>query len=155
MKKIIPAVLCFVMLASCTISAPMPTALKDFSKNASVSLGSFSYNANVRWKTGAVYIVATSTNAKGLSISCDGSKVTFSRKSFSKSVDASSVSSYNPALILYQILSNTEAPSYDKKAKCFVCSGNTSIGNYQMYVNDEGDIQKITFQDEKYYIVFS
>lgn len=154
MKKIIPLLFVMLLFSSCT-ATNKPIEIKDFSKEATISMGSFSYSANVKWKDGAVYIIATSTNAKGLTLSCNGIDVAFSKGVYSKSVPIEKVTSYNPAVILYSIFSNTQQPQYNKLEETYLFKGNTSIGEYEMICDSDGNVKSISISNEKYEIIFS
>lgn len=136
MKKLIPLLMMFLLFVGCSHQNNLPTLCDEFSKNAVIKAGDFSYNADIKLSNGVVYITATSTNAKGLTISCDGKNVTYSYGKMMKKVEITLVSKTNPAILLYNaFLSNDDIIYQDGK---YIKSGMMNIGKYRLLIDSNG-----------------
>lgn len=136
MKKIIPLFSVILLLVGCTQQNNIPTLCSEFSKNAVIKVGDFSYNADIKLSNNTVYVTATSTNAKGLTISCDGKNVTYSYGKMMKSVDISMVSKTNPAILIYNsIYSPNEINLVNGK---YIKTGMMNIGKYSLTIDKNG-----------------
>lgn len=132
------------MLCGCSKAAVMPKLSDTYCQTASVKIGDFTYSANIKYDGKCVYITPKSTNARGMTISCDGKTVTFTRRDMLKKADKSKVSQFNPAVIVYDILTasgNTERAV--KSGDNYILGGKTPVGDYTLCVNGDGKLVSI------------
>lgn len=92
----------------------------NYTVNAVYKSGAYSYSCKIEKTENYVCITPTSTNAKGMSIKCNGKKVEFSYQGLKKSFDIANVDKTNPAVILYGVL-------FDCKEE-----GTTTVGKYSV-----------------------
>ena len=154
MKKLISLFLCVAVLLVCGCSTVTNTVqLKSsYSQAATVKTGDYTYTANVRYDGKCVYITPTSTNASGMTISCSGKTVTFSRRDMLNEADKSKVSPYNPAVLLYDVLTSAE---FGKKSNNnYIFGGKTSVGNYNLTVNKSAKLISLNIPDAEFSIEF-
>ncbi len=154
MKKLISLFLCVAILSFCGCSVATNTVqLKSsYSQTAAVKTGTFVYTANIKYDGKCVYITPTSTNASGMTISCNGKTVTFSRCDMLNKADKSKVSPYNPAVLLYDVLTSAE---FGKKSNNnYIFGGKTSVGNYTLTVNESSELLSFNIPDAEFSIEF-
>lgn len=154
MKKIISLSMCLVFLLLCGCSTVKSTVeLKPkYSQTATVKMGDYSYSANVKFDGKSVYITPTSTNASGMTISCNGKEVTFSRRDMLTKADKSKVSAYNPAVLFYDAI--TTASDCKKVDNAYVFDGKTSVGNFTLTVNQSSELVSLNIPDADFSIEF-
>lgn len=154
MKKLISLFLCVAILSFCGCSAATNTVqLKSsYSQTATVKTGTFTYTANIKYDGKCVYITPTSTNASGMTISCNGKTVTFSRRDMLNKADKSKVSPYNPAVLLYDVLTSAELGK--KSNNNYIFGGKTSVGNYTLTVNESSELLSLNIPDAEFSIEF-
>ncbi len=154
MKKLISLFLCVAILSFCGCSAVTNTVqLKSsYSQTATVKTGTFTYIANIKYDGKCVYITPTSTNASGMTISCNGKTVTFSRRDMLNKADKSKVSPYNPAVLLYDVLTSAELGK--KSNNNYIFGGKTSVGNYTLTVNESSELLSLNVPDAEFSIEF-
>lgn len=154
MKKLISLSLCFSFMLLCGCSTVTNTVqLKSsYSQTAIVTTGDYTYTANVRYDGKCVYITPTSTNASGMTISCNGKTVAFSRRDMLNKADKSKVSPYNPAVLLYDVLTSAELGK--KSDDNYIFGGKTSVGNYILTVNKSAELLSLNIPDAEFSIEF-
>lgn len=108
MKKISLLFLIVFLFVGCTKQTNIPNLNDEFTTNAIIQVGDFSYNAEIKWQNNVVYVTATSTNAKGLTMSCDGHNLIYSYCGMIKKADVTKINYDNPAVILYKAFSNND-----------------------------------------------
>ena len=156
MKKIISLSLCLavMLLCSCTQTVKSPQIKTSFSQKATITIGDYSYTANVKFDGSKVYITPTSTNAKGMTISCDASTVTFTRRDMVNTAEKSKVSPYNPAVILYDVITSSSASASKKETESYAFSGKTSVGDYTLTINSSSDLVSLQIPTADFYVEF-
>ena len=98
----------FFSLTACTEQNKPPAKNRTYSFNAIYTTGDFSFDCSIKWKNSVAFITVNSTNARGLTISCDGKTVTFSKDSMIKKMPTDSIDKTNPALLLYEVFTALE-----------------------------------------------
>ena len=156
MKKLISFSMCLVFLLLCGCSTVKSTVeLKPkYSQTATVKMGEYSYSANVKFDGKSVYITPTSTNAKGMTISCDASTVTFTRRDMVNTAEKSKVSPYNPAVIIYDVITSSSASVPKKEGGNYTFSGKTSVGDYTLMMNESSDLLSLQIPTADFYVEF-
>ena len=101
--------------------------------DALYTTGDFSFNCTVKWSGGTAYVTVNSTNAAGLTISCDGQNVTFSKGNMIKSEKRENIDSTNPAVLLWEAFTAMENDG-----------SKTSLGAFET-VADEKGVKQINF----------
>ena len=81
-------------------------------------------------------MTVNNTNAAGLTLSCDGRQVTFSKGAMLHSEDKENIDPSNPALLLWEIFTALE----NGGTKC-------SLGNFEIAYDDNGTIKSIIVAD--------
>lgn len=154
MKKLISLSLCFAFLFFCGCSTVTNTVqLKSsYSQSATVTTGEYTYTANVRYDGKCVYITPTSTNASGMTISCNGKTVAFSRRDMINEAEKSKVSPYNPAVLLYDAFTSAELPK--KSNNGYIFGGKTAVGNYTLTVDKSARLLSFVIPDADFSIEF-
>ena len=97
--------------------------------------GDFSYKCTVKWADSTAFVTVNSTNAAGLTISCDGKEVVFSKGNMIKREMRENIDSTNPAVLLWEVFNAIENDSTK-----------TSLGNFKA-VTDEKGIKQIKISD--------
>lgn len=156
MKKLISFSMCLVFLLLCGCSTVKSTVeLKPkYSQTATVKMGEYSYSANVKFDGKSVYITPTSTNASGMTISCNGKDVAFSRRDMLTKADKSKVSPYNPAVIIYDVITSSSASVPKKEGGNYTFSGKTSVGDYTLMMNESSDLLSLQIPTADFYVEF-
>ena len=156
MKKIISLSLCLavMLLCACTQVVKSPQIKNSFSQKATITIGDYSYTANVKFDGSKVYITPTSTNAKGMTISCDASTVTFTRRDMVNTAEKSKVSPYNPAVIIYDVITSSSASVPKKEGGNYTFSGKTSVGDYTLMMNESSDLLSLQIPTADFYVEF-
>ena len=131
--------LVFMLLCGCSTVKSTVELKPKYSQTATVKIGDYSYSANVKFDGKSVYITPTSTNASGMTISCNGKEVAFSRRDMLTKADKSKVSAYNPAVL------------FDN---AYVFDGKTSVGNYTLTVNHSSELVSLNIPDADFSIEF-
>ena len=139
MKKVISLSLCMavMLLCACTQVVKSPQIKTSFSQKAS-----------------KVYITPTSTNAKGMTISCDASTITFTRRDMVNTAEKSKVSPYNPAVIIYDVITSSSASVPKKEGGNYTFSGKTSVGDYTLMMNESSDLLSLQIPTADCYVEF-
>ena len=155
MKKIISLLVLLVLIFCACTQAKAPALKTPFFGNAVVESGDFSYNAEIKFDSNTVYITPTSTNAAGLTVSCDGKNVNFSFKDMSDSCDFSSVSDYNTAKILYCVLCDTYNAQVKRAGENTLFLGKTAVGNYELSLDKNMNLLSLSVPDASLNIKFN
>ncbi len=154
MKKLISLSLCLTFLFFCGCSTVSKTVQlkQSYFQCGTVKIGEYTYTANIKYNGKCVYITPTSTNASGMTLSCDGKTVAFSRRDMVNKADKSKVSPYNPAVLLYDVLTSAELSK--KSDDNYIFGGKTSVGNYTMTVNKSAELLSLNIPDAEFSIEF-
>ena len=109
LKKIIPLLFALALiLCGCSEPEKPPVKTADTSFDAVYKTGDFSFNCTVKWQNKTAFVTVNSTNAEGLTMSCDGREVTFSRGNMIKRENKENVDATNPARLLWEIFTALE-----------------------------------------------
>lgn len=155
MKKLIP--LFFVMILSfsaCSAASP-PDLGNYFTYEATVNFNDVSYKAEIDYHDNIVYFTPTSTNASGMTISCDGSIVTYSYDNMINTSDMTKVSPSNPCVALYEIITEFHQSDIKSNDELFTVDGTVTAGNFTLVLNTDGKIISIDIPDINLYILFT
>ena len=123
------------LLCGCTGEKTTPAISADTYFNAVYTTGDFSYNCTVKRQKGTVFVTVNSTNAAGLTISCDGRSIVFTKGAMIKRVNKENVDSTNPALLLWEIFNAIDNGS----SKC-------PLGNFSAEY-ENGTLKRITVDE--------
>ena len=146
--------LVFLLLCGCSTVKSTVELKPKYSQTATVKMGEYSYSANVKFDGKSVYITPTSTNAKGMTISCDASTVTFTRRDMVNTAEKSKVSPYNPAVIIYDVITSSSASVPKKEGGNYTFSGKTSVGDYTLMMNESSDLLSLQIPTADFYVEF-
>lgn len=124
------------LFCSCAQNENPPLQNTDTEFSAVYEAGDFSFNCNIKWSGGTAYVTVNNTNAAGLTLSCDGRQVTFSKGAMLHSEDKENIDPSNPALLMWEIFTALE----NGGTKC-------SLGNFEIAYDDNGKIKTITVAD--------
>lgn len=116
--------------------------------------GDFSYNCDIKSAENCVYITPTSTNAAGMTISCDGKTVAFSKGSMLKQFPRESIDNTNPSVILFEVLSAAKTINPEYAEDCYSYKGKASVGNFILSCDKKGSIISISIPDAEIEISF-
>lgn len=149
MKKIIPIFVLFTVLFSgCSIKNYTPE-LVDFNQNSAYTSGDFFCNCNITLDENVVTVAATSTNAKGLIISYNGSEVKYLYGEMSYVIPPGK-NTLNPAVIIYdafQTLKSSDTNAASKTEDGFEYKGTTSLGDFVLLQYDDNTYKSLYFTD--------
>ena len=124
------------LLTACSQNNKSPKIITASEFDAVYKMGDFSFDCTVKWQNSTAFVTVKSTNAAGMTISCDGRKVTFSKGKMLKRVPKDNVDSSNPARLLWEIFSAIENGGTK-----------TSLGDFEVVCDKKGNIQSITVAD--------
>lgn len=155
MKKVISALFVMLILCSCSANQLSFTPKTEFSYDSVIDVGDFSYKATIKYIDGIVYITPTTTNAKGMTISCNGECVMFSQGSFFDSIAVSNSSINNPARVLYDVLSSLDSSSKSIASKTCTYSGKTLSGKFVLVQDASGEYKSVSLADSGLNITFN
>lgn len=154
MKKILPLIVIVCALCSCSQTAQSPV-LTGFSQSAVVESGDFSYNADISFENDTVYITATSTNASGLTVSCDGSNVNYSYKNMSNGTEFDKTTDYNISKALYRVFTDLHNAQIKKENDTTLFLGKTELGSYELIVDKQQSLVSLSIPEAAVYIKFN
>lgn len=154
MKKFLPLLVIVCALCSCSQAAQSPV-LTRFSQSAVIESGDFSYNADVRFENNTVYITATSTNASGLTVSCDGSRVNYSYKNMSNYTGFEKTTDYNISKALYCVFTDLHNAQAKKENDTTFFLGKTELGSYELALDKEQCPVTLSIPEAAIYIKFN
>lgn len=148
MKKIIPIVLLLALLSGCTIQNYTPE-LVDFNQNAAYTSGDFFCSCNITLDNNIVTVTATSTNAKGLTISYNGSELNYTYGDMNYTL-SSTPQLTNPAVAVYDAfncLKTAESNNASKTEDGFEYRGQTALGEFVLLQYDNNSYKSLYFTD--------
>lgn len=157
MKKIIPLFLLVLLLNGCAAKIYTPVVNTEFELNAVYKTGDFSYNCIIVKNDSGVSITPTSTNAAGMTITYDGSEVTFNKDDMTKSISADKINNTNPAIVIYEVfnyIETTEDLSAQRIDDSFQYTGKTSLGNFILVQNKDNSLDSIEIPNADISIIF-
>ena len=130
MKKLIPVLLAALLFSGCAARTYTPVINEDFKVSAIYKTGDFSFSCEIEKQGNTLYFTPTSTRAKGMVISCNGSEVTFKRNKLIKTFEASKLDKTNPAVLLQGIFTSLDAAGVNLIDGVFTYSGKCPLGSY-------------------------
>lgn len=154
MKKVIISVIAILILVGCSADSKSPELNLSFQRNAIITLGDFSYNALVKYDENTLYITATSTNANGMTISCNSKSVVYSYNSFIKSFEKSDISPYNPTVLLYDALNCLFSCEIEKEDDGYTYLGKNELGPFYLKFDNSGNICSFLVDNAQIFINF-
>lgn len=155
MKKLVPILCILLTLCGCSARNITPTINTSFDTKAVYKVGDFYFDCDISCNKKIVTVIPTNTLASGLVISYDGSNVTFKRNDMSKSIKANNASPYNPAVIIYDVVSVASALHSDKNDNGYSYDGTIPIGRFRLVTDKNGDFITITIPDADIEISFN
>lgn len=144
------------MFSACSVKTYTPE-ISDFSQNASVETGSFSYMCNISLAENVVTVTATSTNAEGFSIVYDGKSAKFRYLDMEYEIVSDKIENTNPAKAVYDAFETLKAGFPDNASKTadgFRYDGKTELGSFTVLQYDDYSYKSISFKDANINIVF-
>jgi len=148
LKKIIPIVLLLALLSGCKIQNYTPE-LVDFNQNAAYTSGDFFCSCNITLDDGTVTVTATSTNAKGLTISYNGSELQYAYGDMNYAV-SSQPQITNPAVAVYDAFASLKAAESNHASKTedgFEYRGQSALGDFVLLQYDDNTYKSLYFTD--------
>ena len=149
MKKLLPIFIVFVLFAGCSVQTYTPE-LKDFSQNASVDAGGFSYTCEITLQENVVSVTATSTNAKGMCIVYDGKSAAFKYLDMEYEIVSDKIDDTNPAKAVYdafEALYSGFPDNASKTADGFRYDGKTALGSFVLLQKEDYTYKSLHFKD--------
>ena len=136
MKKVIILLFLLTLLfGGCAQSGKIPESITETSFDAVYTFGDFSFKCNIKWQNQTAFVTVTSTSAAGMTISCDGREVVFTKGTMLRRESYDKIDASNPARLLYEIFTALEN------------GGNkTSLGDFDITYR-AGKIEQITVAD--------
>ena len=157
MKKILPIIIAIVVLfAGCSVEAYTPE-IKDFSQNASVEAGEFSYTCEISMAENVVTVTATSTNANGMSIVYNGKSANFKYLEMEYEIVSDKIDDTNPAKAVYDAFEALKAGFPDNASKTadgFRYDGKSALGSFTLLQRDDYTYKSLHFKDANISIEF-
>ena len=156
-KLILLLILIPLFLCGCVQKTYTPVLETEFDLNAVYKTGDFSYSCRIKRTKEYVSITPTSTNAKGMTIKFDGSRVYFLKDGMKKEFARDEIDSTNPAVVLYEVFSSIERvppPEVKIKNSAFNYVGTTSVGTFTLVQSKAEKLKSITIPDAQIEIVF-
>ena len=144
------------VLAACS-KGNAPVFDADLRYHAVYKTGDFSYSCTIVKENGVISITPTSTNAAGMTISCDGKTVTFQKEDLIKSYDMNTIDSTNPAVLLYEVfryLDDTETLNVGSVGELREVSGKTSVGNFTLTLNSDDTLNTLSVPAAMISVIF-
>ena len=137
MKKLIP-IFCVLalLLCACTQKENPPHQNTDTEFSAVYEAGDFRFRCHIKWSHGTAYVTVEDTGAAGLTLSCDGQQVTFSKGAMLHREPKETIDPSNPALLLWEIFAALESGG----SQC-------ALGSFDIRYLDSGEIERITVAD--------
>lgn len=136
------------LLSGCKIQNYTPE-LVDFNQNAAYTSGDFFCSCNITLDENVVTVTATSTNAKGLTISYDGSEIKYLYGDMSYVLPPEK-NAANPAVIIYdafQALKSSDTNNASKTEDGFEYKGTTSLGSFVLLQYNDNSYKSLYFTD--------
>ena len=150
MKRIVPIIISVcILLAGCSVKAYTPE-LKDFSQNASVEAGDFSYTCEISMAENAVTVTATSTNPNVMSIVYNGKSANFKYLDMEYEIVSDKIDDTNPAKAIYEafaVLKEGFPDNASKTADGFRYDGKTALGSFTLLQRDDYSYKSLQFKD--------
>lgn len=157
MKKIVPIIFAvLVLLAGCSVETYTPE-INDFSQNASVEAGDFSYTCEISMAENIVTVTATSTNAKGMCIVYNGKSANFKYLEMEYEIVSDKIDDTNPAKAIYdafEALKSGFPDNASKTADGFRYDGKSALGSFTLLQKDDYTYKSLHFKDANISIDF-
>ncbi|MDE6384670.1 MAG: hypothetical protein K2L36_00795 [Eubacterium sp.] len=157
MKKIIALLFAAAfLLTGCKVKTYTPE-IADFNQNATVTAGDFSYTCEISKQGMVVTVMATSTNASGMSIVYNGTSAVFKYLDMEYEIVSDKIDDTNPAKAVYdafEVLISGVPDNASKTADGFRYDGKTALGDFILLQNDDYSYKSIYFKEANMNIVF-
>lgn len=159
MKRIAPffLVLLIVFLSGCKVKNYTPEIPLTLEQNVKVVSGDFSYDCKICKTESNVSVTVMSTLAAGMTMTYDGSKLSFSYSDFEYDIDGKKFENRNPAIVLYEVfeyINSTEQLTAKKIDGGFKYEGKISLGDFVLFQNDDNSFSVLTMRNDEYKIEF-
>lgn len=155
MKKIIPLVLVLFLLTGCKIKDYTPEIPDTFTQKATVTSGAFSYQCEICRNNANITVTAVNTNAAGMSMTYDGTTLSFLYDEMLYNLEADNFEKTNCAIAVYEALQNaSSSESISRLDTGFRYEGTTSLGDYILIQNDDKSFKSLSFRNESLVIEF-
>lgn len=157
MKKIVPVIISLCLLfAGCSVQTYTPE-IRDFSQNASVEAGEFSYTCEISMAESVVTVTATSTNANGMSIVYNGKSANFKYLDMEYEIVSDKIDDTNPAKAVYEAFEALRSGFPDNASKTadgFRYDGKTALGSFTLLQKDDYTYKSLHFKEANISIEF-
>lgn len=150
MKRCILLLAPLVLLWGCSRTEYSPVISPEFAQNAVYSSGDFSFSCDIERSDDYITVTVTSTNAKDMIMTCDGTTVTMDYKGLKHQMSKSKVNANNPALVLYQVFDcvcSLEQNDVIKVPEGYQYSGKTSVGDFTLIQNVDNSFSTLVVPD--------
>ncbi len=127
---LLPALLC-----ACRAEAPTPEPIGDCAFDAVCSTGDFDFRCHIKRRAGTVYVTVLNTQAKGMTMSCDGKTVLFSRGNLLRRIQKERADVTNPARLLWEVFTAQDSGGTQ-----------TSLGHFVLE-QENGKVKRIVVGD--------
>lgn len=157
MKKIIPVLLCLLIITGCSHRMFTPVINTDFKVEAVCKAGDFSYSCLITRKDNVITVEPISTRAKGMKMIFDGKNITFKKGKFTASYESAKVDSTNLAKIVYcvfEYLENAENLDVKRVDDQFEYVGKTPIGDFVLIQNSDNSLDSLYINDANISVKF-
>lgn len=157
MKKVVPVIVCLcLLLTGCSVKTYTPE-IRDFSQNASVEAGEFSYTCEISMAENIVTVTATSTNASGMSIVYNGKSANFKYLDMEYEIVSDKIDDTNPAKAVYEAFEALHSGFPDNASKTadgFRYDGKTALGSFTLLQKDDYTYKSLQFKEANISIEF-
>lgn len=157
MKRIVPIIILIcVLFAGCSVEAYTPE-IKDFSQNASVEAGEFSFTCEISMAENSVSVTATSTNANGMCIVYNGKSANFKYLDMEYEIVSDKIDDTNPAKAVYEafaVIKEGFPDNASKTADGFRYDGKTALGSFTLLQRDDYSYKSLQFKEANINIEF-
>ncbi len=158
MKRLVPlAFALLLLLTGCEIKEYTPELPLTFTQKARVSSGDFSFNCEICKTKERVCVTVLSTSASGMTMTYDGSVVSFSYSNYEYTVDKEGVSYDNIAITVYDVINCLFSDSnvISKKTDSgYRFEGKTASGTFKLILNDDNTLNSIVVPSREITVSF-
>ena len=139
-------ILICVLFAGCSVEAYTPE-IKDFSQNASVEAGEFSYTCEI----------SMAENANGMCIVYNGKSANFKYLDMEYEIVSDKIDDTNPAKAVYEafaVIKEGFPDNASKTADGFRYDGKTALGSFTLLQRDDYSYKSLQFKEANINIEF-
>lgn len=158
MKKSILVLFIALVFTGCQAKSYAPVIDSSFCYDAVFTTGDFSFSATVEKSENIVTVTAKDTYAKGLTLTYDGTQITFAKDDLTYTLDAENIDKTNPAIIIYDVfiyLQNADKLTVQKTEDGFKYSGNIGTCQFMLLQNEDNTFNSILIPDMDVTIEFN